>query len=315
MNATRIAILLTLVAALFIARPARAAGGPPGASRRELAGHVFIPSALVLDPFATTHFGSTTGFGFASFTLREDAGQQEPPRETTYQLAAISQGFGLQIGILPSWALRLSAAGLVYSGVNAEGALAIGATVGYQVSGGTELSFRIGRRFRLGASADVEYSPTYDLNIGTAITQSLQAGRIDAGTLLVGTQTVAVLGGVQGALAVHRSLGLLFDLRYGHAFAEQSGQKANQGHFSAGAAFSFDLGAITPVPLGLVGAYRLGVPAVSQPSLSHDLSAGLFYTGRVNLALGPDVAFQLYPQRADLRVFSVIGQLALRYYW
>ena len=116
--------------------------GPAGG--RVMNAHLFLPSRLVDDPFITTYLGESTGFGYATISANHVDSQGNVGGKTPYQLGALGQGFNLQVGILDSWAIRLAAAGTVLSGIDAESALTIGATIGYALSTGATYSLLVG---------------------------------------------------------------------------------------------------------------------------------------------------------------------------
>ncbi|HOI11285.1 MAG TPA: hypothetical protein PK313_12485, partial [Myxococcota bacterium] len=104
------------------------------ANRRALNGHFFLPSEAVTDPFTTTHFGSATAFGYGRFdmTVQDDQGN---PQDLRLKIAAIQQAMELQVQFAQagpaSFAIRARASGSAAVGVNAESALYVPLTVGY----------------------------------------------------------------------------------------------------------------------------------------------------------------------------------------
>src|SRR5262245_59717511 len=75
---------------------------------RELGRHLFIPSDLVIDPFATTYFRSTTGAGFADSTGPNfSLSGLTVSGERDFSQAVLSQAFQLQVAPWPWLAVRL----------------------------------------------------------------------------------------------------------------------------------------------------------------------------------------------------------------
>ncbi len=289
---------------------------------RELGGHVFMPSDLVSDPFTGTYFGNGTAFGFASATgPRLD--EHGNAGTGTYRMATFAERFELQVGLLPWWSISTSVTGRVFSGITVDSAQQVGTQAEYFVAGGTTVSFRFGR-VRIGGEFDVAYSPSYNLNIFTALDRSVKAGKIDASTLLTSVNTITLVGGLNVAVGLHRSLGLLLATQYLRAISDGTSGSFTEGQITVGGSLSLDLHALLSVlPIGMQGAYRVLVPVsstqpMSQQTLRHEASLGLYYTGRANLVLGPDVVFKLFPDRADMQVYDFLDTTVLikmRYYW
>jgi len=293
---------------------------PPPPSRphqgRELNGHHFIPSNIAADPFTSTYFGSQTGFGYLGVTVPERDGQGKPTGTShAISLTPFTQSFGLQIGILPKyWALRAAVTGLAIAPVTGQTALEFGGQFGWDVDVGTTLSFRLGRYVRLGALFDFDYSSNYSFDIASTLTRSLVAGHIDASTLLANSTTAEVRGGLAFAVAPHRSLGLTLAAQYIHDFL--SGDRvasSDSGSISFTTALDLDLHAVSPVPIGIIGAYSLNAPTSDTSQITHQVGGGIYYTGRRSLVLGPEVRAILPP--GSLSETFVYGVITLRYYW
>ena len=283
---------------------------------RELNGHAFIPSNIITDPFTATWFNSQTGFGYlrANVEQRDENGMPNG-NHLVLALVPFTQGFGAQIGVLPRyWALRVSAAGIAIPPVSLDGALDFGAQAGYEVKGGTTLSFRIGRFLRLGGAFDVVYDSTLRFNIVDAIVNSINAGKVNASTLLITTNTGEILWTASAALGLHPALGLVLSAQYGHSFSTVGVMHSDDGEALLGATLDLDLKAVSPIPIGLLGAYKLQV-TTSDSSPSHNLSGGFYYTGRRNLLLGVETQVLLPPGRPTVDLLFVYGIITLRYYW
>jgi hypothetical protein len=57
------------------------------------------------------------------------------------------------------------------------------------------------------------------------------------------------------------------------------------------------------------------VPAVSRPELTHEVSAGFFYTGRRSLLLGGEASMSFLPVSRDTDLLITSAQLVMRYFW
>lgn len=310
---------------------AQTASAPPDpqALRRTLYGHTFIPSELVGSPFVPSSVGSQVGFGYASVTAPSGNGGS-----TTSQLGALALGFDAQIGITDWWAIRAAARGVALTGLTGESVLEAGALVAYDARVGTTFSWAYRDRVRMGITLDAQYRPDYTINVRAGIDefrrlvdQAIDRARmtgnlmlpsptdINLSRVLSNSQKLQFGGGWQAAVALHRFIGLFFDFRYAHVFERAGDDKTTSGEFTAGAAVSMDFNAISPLPFGILGAYRVAVPAESQPALTHDVSAGFFYTGRRSLLLGGEAAMNFSPVGPGVRLFVVEAQLLMRYFW
>lgn len=330
--ATALSLAAALATPAAFAQQAGDRHAPTGSNTRDLGGHTFIPSQLVAAPFLATSVGTLTGFGYANARAE---GQGPNGGTLDLHLAAASLGFDFQIGLTSWWAVRVSGAGQVVSGVTTDSALSVGAIVGYDARVGTSFSWAYADRVRMGFAVDLGYRPNYNLNIAdalkeveaqltAAINTAVMTGRppmlpslssLNLQRVLTNSQRLQLGGAWQAAVALHRSLGLFVDLRYSHIFTQSNNDKTTVGEFSGGVGLSFDLHAISPIPFGFLGSYRATAEADAQPEVIHDVSAGFFYTGRRNLLLGAEATMNFTPTAPGTRLFIVEGQLILRYYW
>lgn len=309
-------------------RPRVPAPAPaPVDDRRQVHGHRFLPSELLHDPFATTYLGTFTAFSYGQGSAVLPADQEGNTQQLSRQQAGFAHGLVCQVGILSGWALRASVRLHVRSGINVDTLAERGTDFLYSISGGTVGSLRIGRWIRLGGAVDADYTPDYNVNIVQPVRKLLNpvpksvdelADRIDQLRQQLLKQQSALTVTARGLLAVapHRSVGMLFELNYAHSFSFGDGPVGTP-TVSLGGALSFDLGALAPVPLGLLLGYRLDLPTVMDAApLAHNLSGGLFYTGRPHLALGIDVTMRLDEDAANSAYeMNTSGTFLMRYYW
>jgi hypothetical protein len=297
-----------------VARPAEPI--VPPSTGRELNGHLFMPSELVLQPFIETDFRSVTGAG----TVRSERqsinplGLREPTTREFSQLG-YSQRFELQVKILEWLAVRGQATGLVFSGTNGRSILNLGSILQYAVGGG----LTVGRRFgniQAAVTADAAYEPTYSVDIGGAIGASLRAGEVDTTGLVERDRGVPLRVGLSGAYAPLPSLGIQAMARYEHTFRERSTLEREDAFIGA-AAVDFDFRAISRVPIGLLVAYQFATPfgQEDRTDLWHYLNGGIFYTGKRELVLGLETSFRRFPQRELVESEAIVANVVIRYYW
>lgn len=320
----------------LVMRPPPIAAPPPAPvadERRMLYGHRFLPSELVSAPFAATYFGTFTGFGYGQGSAQLAAETEATaPQMISVQQAAFTHGLAYQLGLVSGWALRASARLHVKSGLNQDTLAERGTDFQYGISLGTVLSLRIGRRLRIGAAADADYAPDYNVNLILPMrtlfnpapkTAAELVAKIDQlqAQLFSQQSAITLTTRAMAAVALHPTAGLLFELRYAHPFLLAEGPRP-LAYAGLGAALSIDLFPATRIPVGALLAYRVDLPApmdssiAAQSIVAHNVSGGLFYTGRPHLVLGIDVTARLDtdPQNA-MQELNANGTLLLRYYW
>ncbi len=277
---------------------------------RTVGGHTFIPTQLIGTPFNVTSFGSLTGFGYARATVTDSNGMP-----FTANFAALSQGFDASIKITDYVSIRLGASGSVFSGVDLASALFPGGRVNAEADAGVSFSLPFANRLRMGFAFDASYAPAYRVIPLIPLAATVAQQRLTSSGLLVNEQALQLGGAWQMALALHRSLGVFGEMRYTQAFASFNGDPSSYAFFSSGAGISFDLHAVTPIPFGILGVWRATIP-VGGGDITHDFSAGFFYTGRRHLVLGPEASLTAPGTAGGLSKQLVAqGALILRYYW
>jgi hypothetical protein len=295
------------------ATPQKAAMDDGSAGSRVLDGHLFLPSDVVEDPFTPTYLDESTGFGFASFRADDVDSSGNVIGKSQFNLGALGQGFKFQLGFLDSWAIRASAAGTVLSGIDANSALIAGATIGYTLSTGVTYSFMAGS-MRMAGAFDLEYAPSYTFSPVVALVNTISTGKIDTGTLFTSSDNLTLRPAFLVAIGLSPSLGLRGVIDYEQQFVKST-TSSSDGTFNVGAAVDFDLHSVIPLPLGLLGGYKLTVPT-SGDSLGHQFTLGLFYTAQRNLGLGIQAVLQLPTAPAGISNYSILlASLTLRYYW
>jgi hypothetical protein len=289
---------------------------------RELNGHLFIPSLTIPQPFTSTVFSLITGAG---------AGWTDAPGVDTlanffgsdhYVVAALSESVGMQVKIFDWWALRLGGGGGLFGGWNPRSALAIGATVLFDLDVGTTLSWQIGRYVRLGATFDFDFEPSRTIDPRAAVQGSLATGMVDRSLIRTRLNTYNFLPGATVAFAPHPAFGFVATLQYlGQILALQDPDtSANDNSVVFGAMAQLDVRPLAPrVPLGVVAGYRVQAPIPSQLVLTQDFEGGFYYTGRASLVLGLVARVRWFDLRPEappgFPTTALIGNVVVRYYW
>lgn len=302
--------------------PVRSSGG---LLWRSLYGHYFIPSQLLGDAFPVTTFGVLTEASFASgSTTVPDAGSE--PRTLRLAQAAGSHGFALQIGMNRFLAAGLSLRGAIASGVTVD-ALELGGTdAGFALATHVLASVPLRNRIRVGLQLELEYSQNANVNVVGPLRDTFE------GPIASLDEIIDRLSGIQQrllsqrslltvsprallAVGLHRAIGLRFQLGYAHERV-LSGQATPVPRLSAGLVLSWDLGAVTKLPLGLLTGYRLdALLPESGAAASHSLNTGLFYTGRPHLALGIEGWATLQRPFLGASLTEGHAMFVMKHYW
>lgn len=284
---------------------------------RNLGGHYFFPSDAVPDPFATTHFGQTTGVGLATLSENEVDDNGDPTgnkRKTS--LAVLNLGMSAQLGFLDSIAVRGHISGGIFAGTSADAVLQHGISANYDFGLGATFSFPLGGHLRLGFGADVGWRNNLNVTILPSIIASIQQQSLVTESLLIKTKSIDIAGGPRLALGLGEAFGLtaFADFREAIQTVDLGSEDVsdNASALALGAAASLDFVAI---PLGMNFAYATEIGLDSGSQANHTFALGLDYTGRASLALGVEGELLLVPLGggADVTVYG--AQFRMRYYW
>lgn len=100
------------------------------------------------------------------------------------------------------------------------------------------LTHRLGDSLQLGVLADVRTGPDYNLNLLTAIANSLEEGRVDIGNGLSESNLTSVQGAVAAAWGLHEMVGVFARAGYEHDFWSTGSE--DSGSIIAGGGVSLD---------------------------------------------------------------------------
>lgn len=283
-------------------------------NQRALNGHFFLPSQVVQAPFTSTHFGSSTAFGYGRFdvTVQDDNGATQDLR---LKVLGIQQGLDLQVAMgaagPASFALRIRSAGNALAGVSADAALYLPLTVGYDYGVGFLAKPWGNRYFQFAVSFDFQRGTAYQVSPLVALQNSIAQGAITTQGLLSTSSTTDLYPGVALALSPYKVVGLMSSLRYDWQHVDGG---ATDHLLDWAIALSLDLNGAFNFPLGLQGVYELVKSFTGIELMQHYGGGGLWYTGRRDLALGVE-AVVTKSDAGGVRQMLVQGQFRLRYYW
>jgi len=296
---------------------------PSKANRRSIAGHEFLPSALVNAPLAVSSFAMDERLSYGSATGAQYDLAGNPTGEThTYSFGGIVTGVRFQTAIGESFAVRGGLLVSLFSGTDTLSALVVGTTVQPGVTLGAEWSRPLGERWRIGVSLDYDNSPQLNLLIMAAIRAAIDnGGLVDGEGAFQQNNVVTWTPAFSAAWVPHRALGLVGRIGYVDSGleTETSGTLRRQA-ISLGLAADIDLRHFWPTfPMGANLAYTDSIPLGDSISGVRDLSLGLMYNGNPDLAAGVILGSQslrIRPQYDDpLESDSPYLTFVLRAYW
>jgi hypothetical protein len=286
-------------------------------SGRALNGHLFNPSLYIVTPFSVTSFGAQTIYGYSNVAgpSLDVAGRTIGNKH--YPTAAYGSSVQLSARIIEPLSFRLDATGYIFSGVKTQAALVVGLNATYAVDGGFTLGTKLAPGLRGAITFDVSYRPSLNITPAAALSASAAAGMIVSNELFFNANVLQYRPGISLAWAPHPAFGLIAEGRYLRFQVEKSGADAIKGNaWEASALADFDLHPLSPVPIAIYGVFRFQDP-FNAPGISRTENAGggIFYTGRVHLAVGLEATYQWFHIRQQLNTRAGVVDLGLRYYW
>ena len=304
----------------------RAQEPSPDDAPRYFGEHQFIPSVIVPDPFISTTFTTTTGFGRAMglevpiYNL-----DNEQIGELDGNIGFMLLEFNYQQRLSDRFALRAGAVATARVGTTAEAILSegISALYGYGVGGSARLLRK--ERWQLTVTADLRGNTLYAMSplaFAQAIVEEVENGDSTGAvqsaqdTLLTSGDNLRVLGGLRAAYTASEWLGFT-------AFVEGGlGERFSRGDdntsvINYGGAVSFDLRPLTGKAVGLLGTYRresLGERGDDDIGDSESLGLGIFYTGRRFFSIGLENSWsQVRQLRAGSNIDVGQARIVMRY--
>jgi len=318
-NRRRAARAVAALLALGLSSSARADGDAPPSSadavplRRELAGHLFIPSRFAVDPFVSTYVGSETGVGIGTAAGHTFDLNGNPVSTADYQVGAFAQYLDFQYGFLDWWAVRASVRIFVYTGMNTSGLVGVGTSIQANPTLGTTISFKIGQNLRLGGTVDVAFGPAVFFNIVEAVKDSISSGQITAP--LNSFSQFTVKPAVVGAWAISEAFGLTYSLAYQYTGASASYSSIHSNLLAANILVDFDMYSLKWAPIGLFAGFTTNFSVADTKFLQYQYQFGIFYTGVRPLDVGLEILYNRAPIVANTNVFlsSVSALITIQY--
>jgi len=309
-----IALALVLLSSPSIA--ANADANPPADApelRRELAGHLFLPSRYSLDPFVSTYVASETGVGLGTAAGHTFDINGNPVSTDDYSVAAFAQYLDFQYGFLDWWAVRASLRVFVYSGTNTSGIIGVGTSLQVNPTLGTTVSFKIGERLRLGGSVDVTFGPAVFFNILEAVADSIRAREVIAP--LNSFSQFTLQPAVVGAWAISEAFGLTYSLSYQYTSASSSHSGISSNLLALNVLVDFDMYSLKWAPIGLFAGFKPSFSMTDTKFLRWQYQFGVFYTGVRPLNVGLEILYNRSPIVGNTEVFlsSLSALITIQY--
>jgi hypothetical protein len=319
--------VLPLVLAAALVSPGRAQEPDSTNAPRFFGGHLFLPSMLVPDPFISTTFTSSTGFGKAiNIKVPIENLQGAQVGELSGDVGFMLLEFDYQYAFNNRWALRVGASGGARSGTSVPALLAEGASAiyGYEFGGSVKLLRK--RNWMVTGTADLRGNTLYGiapLDFAKAVKNSVASGDTVGAisgaedVLLSSTDNARLLAGLRGAYTPSAWIGFMAFVEAGTG--DRFDQSSNSiGVANFGGAASIDLRNLKGhVPFGLQGAYRSETLSERSNDTSGGTSTaglGILYTGRRFFSIGLENAWQQIHQPINGKEFSTIAtRILMRY--
>jgi hypothetical protein len=312
--------VLAIVLASSLPTAARAADEAAAPDRYALAGHHFLVSHLVDDPFSVTSFGMSFAVGAGqALGPSLDFATSPPtivPGSKWYSYAGLVQQFDLTVRILENLSLRAGLFAGLRQGAGNGSALVVGTSLRVAGMGGVKGSVTVAPGVRLSLSGEIGYGPHLNFLLLQGLRESLATGSLDWTNLFENrNSTTASLTGA-AAWAIKPWLGLVVNAAYLHSKNEAVGASSQDGFSGAGSLELDALPLVDWLPIGANVAYRqTGSNGASGLATQQYVGGGVYYTGRPHLALGVEVEHQQGKLDTELKSKQTLGWVNFKYFW
>jgi hypothetical protein len=318
-----VGLLLSLPAAAWaqeVPPAAPAASDPTGeGSYRELAGHLFLPSHLVTDPFSYTAMGLYWGLGQG--TARGPTLNLGPPPSLDFQntrdygYTGLGLGLLLNVRLLEWLSARMSAEASAYLGTGQRSFLVVGTNAQITAVAGLKASLPVGRHLRFAASLDANYGPVFTALIAPGIIDAINSGQISLDQFLLSNEALTWIPAIAASYAAFPFLGVTVNARLLFPDGSGNAQFASSGYTLAAMAELDMMPLVSWMPIGLSGVYSITSPLGGRLATTQDYALGVFYTGVRALAAGIEINWRVGRLASDHVAQSTLAWLNLRYYW
>jgi hypothetical protein len=291
-------------------------------SDRQLDGHTFQPSQLLLDPFLVTAVGSHTA-GLTGQALGPALDWSTWPPTVTqdsrwYSYFGFGQAFDVDVRFLEHFSFRLRAGAGMYTG--AGGGRGSSLVVGTSLKGTFDYflkaSWAPASSVRVAAIAGANSGPAVNILVLQGLIDSIKDGVLDPSMLAQDTRTTTYRAGSSVAWSPARALGLqaqvelLYAVTSGAVALEQPGVRV------AAMADLDLLPLVSWLPLDVNATVNVTGPIGSNGlDRTSTFGLGLWYSARKEVALGIESVWEEGRLNGDLKTKNDTTWINLRYYW
>jgi hypothetical protein len=316
---------LSLFSTTGLADQVMAQEAETNAAPRYFGEHLFIPSTIVPDPFISTTFVSTTGFGKAINLITPVYNLDgEQISEISSDIGFMLLEFNYQQALSRRFALRGALSASARVGTSAEAILSEGLSAVYGYSLGATFSVVQKQNWQLSATADLRGNTLYSvapLDFARAVVDNVENGDSTGAvqdaqdSLLASGDNLRVLGGVRGAYTPSPWIGFIGFLEAGLGEKFEQGSD-NTSVVNFGTAISFDFNPLTRTPVGLLATFRNESLSEKGDDVGsvQSYGFGVFYTGRRFFTLGLENTWsQISQHQTDKKIDVAQARIVLRY--
>ena len=290
MLATSLGLAVVSFTTAHAQTPADSASAP--SCHRCLDGFRFLPSSVINDVFASTHFQNATGAGMAvnlNVPVRNVEG--ETLGTLNGDIGFFLLDFEYQYSVAPWLALHAGIAGIGRIGTSIEALVASGVSAAFGGSFGAIVPFWRRPTFQVSAVGDVRRNTQYDVDPFGFAQQVADSGYSpDAKYVLLASEKVNRWSlGLRAAWAIAPWVGVVGVIEPGGAHGSTSG---NGSLTTVGTSVGFDFAKLSRVPVGVSLAYRNQAGSSKTGNISGGYRSGeigVFYTGRSEFTIGGDL--------------------------
>jgi len=270
--------------------PADSASAQPSCHRC-LDGFRFLPSSVINDVFASTHFQNATGAGMAvnlNVPVRNVEG--ETLGTLNGDIGFFLLDFEYQYSVAPWLALHAGVAGIGRIGTTIESLVASGVSAAFGGSFGAIVPVWRRPTLQVSAVGDVRRNTQYDVDPFGFAQQVADSGYSpDAKYILLASEKVNRWSvGLRAAWAIAPWIGVVGVIEPGGASGSTSGDRSLT---TIGTSVAVDFAKLSRVPVGVSLAYRNQAGSGKTGNISGGYRSGefgLFYTGRSEFIIGGD---------------------------
>jgi hypothetical protein len=266
-----------------------------------LAGHAFIPSSFIRDPFVRTFF--RTGLGFGSTldyipppTVVNGKTISGPTGDLLFAILEVEYQYAVRTWLAVRG--RVSMAGRVADETPALVSQGVTLLTGYELGWLFEVSRS--KQLSVSGSLGLKNTSTTDVYLQRFIEGIIEAGEIlPANKLVLTTPTLRATSSLQGSYALSRLTGVTVSgsLDYGEPLTRGA---SDNWYYNLSAAFDFNLYSHNGTPIGFVaGASTGSAPDLEQTDdrTTQSYFGRIAYTGSEEFAFGLDLSYELLPIR------------------